>query len=63
VRLVLRWPVTQRGNTWAVGNNKKTFRAQIAGTWKGSTNNLSKAVINAGYTNTITPNEFLVESK
>jgi type II secretory pathway pseudopilin PulG len=31
VRVVLRWPVTQRGNKWAVGNNKKTFRAKIAG--------------------------------
>jgi hypothetical protein len=62
VRLVLRWPVTQRGNTWAVGNNKKTFRAKIAGTWKGSTNNISKVVINAGYTNTISPNDFVVDS-
>jgi hypothetical protein len=31
VRLVLRWPLTQRGNTWIVGNNKKTFRAKVAG--------------------------------
>jgi hypothetical protein len=33
VRLILRWPVVQRGNGWFVGNNSKTFRAKVAGTF------------------------------
>src|SRR5687768_6942390 len=31
VRLVLRWPVLERGNDWFVGNSRKTFRARVAG--------------------------------
>ena len=31
VRIILRWPVVERGNGWFVGNNRKTFRAQISG--------------------------------
>lgn len=31
VRLVLRWPVYQRGDRWVPGNNHKTFRALVAG--------------------------------
>lgn len=38
VRLILRWPLVQRGTGWYVGNNKKTFRARIAGTYQTETN-------------------------
>ena len=38
VRLVLRWPVVERGNDWFVGNNRKTFRARISGTLNSHTN-------------------------
>ena len=31
VRLVLRWPVVERGNDWFVGNGRKTFRARVSG--------------------------------
>lgn len=32
VRLVLRWPLYERGVAgWAAGNNRRTFRAQVAG--------------------------------
>jgi type II secretory pathway pseudopilin PulG len=31
VRIILRWPVVERGNDWFVGNNRKTLRAQVAG--------------------------------
>jgi hypothetical protein len=31
VRIILRWPVVERGNGWFVGNNRKTFRAQVSG--------------------------------
>ena len=31
VRVILRWPVIERGNNWFVGNNRKTFRAQVSG--------------------------------
>jgi len=60
IRLVLRWPVTQRGTTWAVGNNKKTFRAKIAGTRHPEVANLTKNVLTGSYTNytLIVPNRF-----
>lgn len=38
VRLILRWPVVQRGNGWLVGNSRKTFRARIAGSYAVETN-------------------------
>ncbi len=31
VRLIMRWPVVERGNDFYVGNGRKTFRARIAG--------------------------------
>jgi prepilin-type N-terminal cleavage/methylation domain-containing protein len=31
VRLVLRWPVVERGTDFFVGNNRKTFRARVLG--------------------------------
>ena len=31
VRLILRWPVIERGNGWFVGNNRKTIRARVSG--------------------------------
>jgi type II secretory pathway pseudopilin PulG len=31
VRIILRWPVVERGNGWFVGNSRKTFRAQVSG--------------------------------
>jgi hypothetical protein len=38
VRLVLRWPVVQRGNDWYVGDSRKTFRALVAGRFDPVTN-------------------------
>lgn len=38
IRLTLRWPVVQRGNSWLVGNNRKSFRARVAGTYVVDTN-------------------------
>jgi hypothetical protein len=38
LRLTLRWPVVQRGNGWFVGNNRKTFRARVAGKYQAETN-------------------------
>ena len=38
VRLVLRWPVIERGNDWFVGNNRKTFHARISGVLQSRTN-------------------------
>lgn len=60
VRVVLRWPVTQRGLGWAVGDNKKTFRAKIAGTRVPQTANLTENVLTGSYTNysLIVPNRF-----
>lgn len=37
VRLVLRWPLFERGNGWVAGNNRKTFRTQVAGRMVGET--------------------------
>jgi hypothetical protein len=61
VRLVLRWPVIQRGKGWLVGNNKKVFRAKIAGTRELETNNITDAIRGpAPFTNytLIMPNQF-----
>jgi type II secretory pathway pseudopilin PulG len=38
LRLTLRWPLVQRGNGWYVGNNRKTFRARVAGSYRVETN-------------------------
>jgi hypothetical protein len=38
IRLTLRWPVVQRGNGWFVGNNRKTFRARVAGKYDREAN-------------------------
>src|SRR5690606_16240657 len=37
-RITLRWPVVERGNGWFVGNNRKSFRASMAGAFKRETN-------------------------
>jgi hypothetical protein len=47
VRLVLRWPVVERGNGWFIGNNRKTFRTSIAGS------------VERADTNSFTPNPSL----
>ena len=41
VRIILRWPVVERGTGWFVGSNRKTFRAQISGVLQWQTNNFS----------------------
>jgi type II secretory pathway pseudopilin PulG len=38
VRLILRWPLMQRGNEWIVGGNRRTFRGTVAGTYIPATN-------------------------
>jgi hypothetical protein len=58
VRLVLRWPVTQRGSKWAVGNNKKTFRAKVAGVRQElDENNITATLAKKDY-KFIVPNQF-----
>ncbi|MDX1953527.1 MAG: prepilin-type N-terminal cleavage/methylation domain-containing protein [Verrucomicrobiota bacterium] len=47
VRLIVRWPLYERGNNWAVGRNRKVFRTQVGG----------KIVRSAGL-NFFTPNQF-----
>jgi type II secretory pathway pseudopilin PulG len=65
VRLILRWPVVQRGNGWLVGNGRKTFRARIAGRYTFETNHTAQVATR--FRNTtgrdlaiITPNRFHV---
>ena len=38
VRLVLRWPLFEQGNSWRAGNNQRIFRAQLAGSLVVNTN-------------------------
>jgi len=38
VRLILRWPLMERGNDWLVGGNRRTFRGTVAGTYIPATN-------------------------
>jgi len=38
VRLILRWPVVERGDDWFVGNNRKVFRAQVGAPLHSMTN-------------------------
>ena len=58
VRLVLRWPVVERGNGWHVGNNRKTFRARIAGrTQPAGTNEVSSFLRNRQWM-VVVPNQF-----
>jgi hypothetical protein len=57
IRLVLRWPVVERGNGWYVGNNRKTFRARVAGTTALETNLSSQLPPNLRL-RTFVPNRF-----
>lgn len=38
IRLVLRWPLYQRGNLWVTGRNRKSFRTLAGGNIATSTN-------------------------
>lgn len=38
VRLILRWPVVQKGNGWFIGNSRKKFRGKMVGTPVGIPN-------------------------
>lgn len=58
VRLILRWPVVQRGNDWFVGNNKRTFRGRIAGTYMMQTN--LNSTLNRSNFLVLSPNRFEV---
>lgn len=66
LRLIMRWPVVQRGNGWFVGNNRKTFRARVAGSYLIETN-VTKRVADTvrntigGNLVTLAPNTFNVE--
>jgi type II secretory pathway pseudopilin PulG len=57
VRLVLRWPVVERGNGWYIGNNRKTFRARVAGRSMIETN-LSRTSLEGIPLLTIVPNRY-----
>lgn len=59
VRLVLRWPVIERGNDWYVGNNRKTFRAQVSGVLQSfNKTNFNSTLINREELFLLIPNHF-----
>lgn len=59
VRLVLRWPVIERGNDWYVGNNRKTFRAQVSGVLQSfNRTNFNQTLINREELFLLIPNHF-----
>ena len=59
VRLVLRWPVIERGNDWYVGNNRKTFRAQVSGVLQPfNKTNFNQTLINREELFLLVPNHF-----
>lgn len=62
IRLVLRWPVVERGGGWYVGNNRKVFRARVTA---GSIleKNLSKAIPPALALRSLQPNRFYEEAQ
>lgn len=41
VRVVLRWPVFERAGGYAVGSNRKTFRAKVSGLYQADTNQVT----------------------
>lgn len=59
VRLVLRWPVVERGNDWWIGNNRKTFRARVSGELLTFTN-FNKTLIDRESLRRFAPNHFNV---
>jgi hypothetical protein len=61
VRIILRWPVVERGTGWFVGNNRKTFRAQISGVLQWQSNNFS-TFIDRGNLAVLKPNTFDVNA-
>ena len=61
VRIILRWPVVERGAGWFVGNNRKTFRAQVSGILQWQTNNFS-TFINRDNLAVLRPNTFDVNA-
>ena len=58
VRLLLRWPVVERGNGWYVGNNRKVFRGTIAGTLDQVFTNQPNLAMPEPFIRTIVPNTF-----
>lgn len=60
VRLTLRWPVVERGNGWHVGNNRKVYRAQVAGVPQSFTNFNTTLIQNRDELYLFTPNHFNV---
>jgi hypothetical protein len=59
VRLILRWPVVERGNDWWIGNNRKTFRARVSGELLTFTN-FNKTLIDRESLRRFSPNHFNV---
>jgi type II secretory pathway pseudopilin PulG len=60
VRIILRWPVVERGSDWFVGNNRKTLRAQVAGILGTYTNN--NTLIERDRLGVLLPNRFDVSA-
>jgi type II secretory pathway pseudopilin PulG len=59
VRLVLRWPVIERGTDWYVGNNRKTFRAQVSGVLQSfNKTNFNQTLIDRDELYLLVPNHF-----
>jgi type II secretory pathway pseudopilin PulG len=56
VRIILRWPVIERGNNWFVGNGRKTFRAQVSGILQTNINNNTR--IDRDVLTYLSPNRF-----
>jgi hypothetical protein len=71
VRLILRWPVVDRGNSFFVGNSRKTIRARVSGRqWPDPNFNESwsagelSSFVTASFTNltVLKPNQFNVRA-
>jgi type II secretory pathway pseudopilin PulG len=49
IRLVVEWPLVQRGNDWTVGRNRKTFRTMVSGDIERTNSILKPNTFTASY--------------
>jgi type II secretory pathway pseudopilin PulG len=64
VRLIARWPVVDRGNTFFVGNGKKTIRARVQGVPQPPPARELSTFVRSEFTNltVLRPNQFNVQA-
>lgn len=62
VRLIMRWPVVDRGNSFFVGNGRKTLRGRVQGVPQRPPANELSSFVTASFTNltVLKPNQFNV---